>query len=188
MDGFHCGEHYIPVANRIYLPDINIYRGFIGGGGQVAASISYYLATDKYNHPYGFTIGYFERVLTYMLVMLCYNRLLKQNHFNVVFINAYVLYFFFFFFFAELTVMTQRLPLLFVFSYWILYPNLFAMIKIETNKLIIVFVAMLFFTLKVAQGRSSLFAKYDNVLLGIQSFEERKAIFNKYKSEIFKNK
>jgi hypothetical protein len=180
------------VGNMIFLLQIEyIHPILLSIGdlleGQVAAGISYYLATDMYNHPYGFTIGYFERVLAYMLVMLCYNRLLKQDHFNVVFINAHVLYFFFFFFFAELTVMTQRLPLLFVFSYWILYPNLFALIKIETNKLIIVLVAVLFFSLKVAVGNTNLFTKYDNLLFGIKDYEEKKATFSKYREKILKN-
>jgi hypothetical protein len=181
------------VGNILFLLQIEYIRPILTSigdlfGGRIAAGISYYLSTDMFNHPYGFSIGYFERIFTYMFVMLCYNRLLKQDHFNVVFINAYVLYFFFFFFFAEITVMTERLPFLFMFSYWILYPNLFALIKIKTNKLIIVLVAMLFFTLKVAKVNSTLFAKYDNLLFGIKGYEERKKIFEIYNSEIFRKK
>jgi hypothetical protein len=181
------------VGNILFLLQIEYLRPVLVAlgdllGGQVATSISGYLASDHYNHHYGFSIGYFERVLTYMLVMLGYNKLLQQAKFNVIFINAYVLYFFFFFFCAEVKVMTERAPLLFMFSYWILYPKLFDMVKLRTNRLIILPVLMLFFSLKVAIGNNNLFAKYDNLLFGIKDYKEKREIFETYIKEFTKHK
>jgi hypothetical protein len=51
------------------------------------------------------------------------------------------------------------------------------------NKLIVLPVLMLFFSLKIAMGNNNLFAKYDNLLLGIKSYEERKEIFETYIKE-----
>jgi hypothetical protein len=179
------------VGNVIFLLQIEYIRPILitfGNllGNQIATAVSAYLKTDMYNHHYGFSIGYFERVFTYILVMLCYDRLVKQDRLNLIFINAYVLFFLFFFFCAEISVMTERLPYLFIFSYWILYPKIFDMIKLQTNKLIILPAFILFSSLKIMVGNSNLFAKYENVLFGIKTYEERGEILHKYEKEIFK--
>jgi hypothetical protein len=181
------------VGNIIFLLQIEYVQPmliFLGDllGGRITVLINGYLANNMYNYHYGFSIGYFERALTYMLVMLCYNRLLQQNKTNLIFINAYVLYFFFFFFCSEIKVITERLPFLFIFSYWILYPQLFEMVKLRMNKLVVLPVFMLFFSLKIAMGNSNLFAKYDNLLFGIKSYEERKELFETYGKELVKRK
>jgi hypothetical protein len=172
------------VGNIIFLLQIEYIRPILTSIADLLGERLSYHLTNIYNHHYGFSIGYFERVLTYTLILLCYDKLLKQDKFNNVFINAYVLYFFFFFFFAEIQVMTERLPLLFIFSYWILYPQLFGIIKLRANKRIFILVFLCYSALKITIGNAGLVSKYDNLIFGIKSYEERKEIFEKVRHKL----
>jgi hypothetical protein len=142
-------------------------------GGRLGVQIKLYFAIDFFNQSYGISIGYLERVITYLLIILFQNKLIQQNERNRLFINGYVLYFFIFFFFSEIMVAVERLSLLFVFSYWILYPNLLALVKEIANKVVFTITLILFCYMKVVMATINVFAKYDNVLFGIESYESR---------------
>lgn len=142
-------------------------------GGRLGVQIKLYFAIDFFNQSYGISIGYIERVVTYLLILLFQKKLIEQNIRNQLFINGYILYFFIFFFFSEIMVAVERLSLLFAFSYWIIYPALLNLVKEAANKLVFALTLILFCYLKVAMATINVFAKYDNVLFGIESYEAR---------------
>jgi hypothetical protein len=179
------------IGNIVFLAQLEYIApifNFLGNmiGGKTALKTSLYLHDNFYSKPYGFSLGYFERIFTYIVVMACYNKLLKQNKTNIIFINAYVLYFFVFFFCSEMTVITQRVPLLFVFSYWILYSRLYELIALRKAKLVFLSLFTLYSILKLGGSNQDIFSKYDNIIFGIQKYEERKFIFQKYSTITFK--
>ncbi len=77
--------------------------------------------------------------------------------------------------------LVERLPLLFVFAYWVLYPNLYYLIKKVVNQLIFLLIFLAYSLVKIVNANSNVFAYYDNVLFGVQSYEERYETFvNQY--------
>lgn len=142
-------------------------------GGRMGVKVRLYFVSDLYSQPYGIGLGYIERIITFMVMILFQKKLKEQNSYNLIFINSYLLYFIIYFFFAELMIAVERLSLLFVFSYWILYTEILGIIKEEINKLVLVLILTAYCILKLAQANSNVFCRYDNLLFGIESFEDR---------------
>lgn len=142
-------------------------------GGRLGVQIKIYLASDLYSQAYGLSIGYLERVLTFLFLIFFQKKLIDRKSHNKIFINAYILYFIVFFFFSEIMVAVERLSYLFVFAYWIIYPELLALVEDVVRKLFLFLVLTFFCALKLISMNSVVFSKYDNLLFGIESFEER---------------
>lgn len=143
-------------------------------GGRLAVQIKFYFVLDHYSQAYGISIGYVERVLTYLLIIFFQRQLIERDKRNILFINAYIIYFVVFFYFSEVMVAVDRLSLIFIFSYWIIYPQLFSLIKSTVNKYVFFTILVLFCGMKTATSSSNFLAKYDNLLFGIDSYELRR--------------
>lgn len=142
-------------------------------GGRLGVQIRLYFVSDFYSQPYGLGLGYIERVITFLVMILLEKKLIAQNNHNKIFINSFIIYFIVYFFFAELLVAVERLSLLFVFSYWILYGEVLGIVKESINKLVVYLVVFFYSILKLGQANSNVFSKYDNIITGIESFEDR---------------
>jgi len=150
-------------------------------GGRMGVKARLYFASDFYSQAYGLGLGYIERVITFLVMILSQKKLKEQNAYNQIFINCFLLYFIIYFFFSEIMVAVQRLSVLFVFAYWILYPELLFSIKESVNKWILVIAILGYSTLKITQANSTISSRYDNLLFGIESFEDRSTkIYNNY--------
>jgi len=149
-------------------------------GGRLAVQVRVYFVLEEYNSAYGISIGYIERVLTFLALILTQKKLVQQSAHNIIFINTYILYFFVFFFLSEISIAVERLTLLFIFSYWILYPNLLALVKYVANKSIVLMAIVTFSILKITLLTQDILTKYDNILFGIESYEVRKDSFDNY--------
>lgn len=147
-------------------------------GGRLAVQIKLYFAIDIYSQSYGLSPSYIERVITFLAVILFQNKLIEQRRSNCIFINAYVLYFVCFFFFSEIMVAVERLTLIFIFSYWIIYPELLYLIKQIVYKIIVFGTMILYCALKLIDMNSNILSRYDNVVFGIMSYEERSDNFH----------
>jgi len=77
----------------------------------------------------GITVGYIERNITFLLIFFNYHKLLKEDKRILIFINMFYLLLFSYLFFAENGVMAGRFVELFIFSYPIIYPKLFSLLK-----------------------------------------------------------
>ncbi|MCG6188441.1 EpsG family protein [Maribellus maritimus] len=151
----------------------------------MSVSISKIMTYLNTSSSYGISVGYVERILSFTLFTIFSDKMIEKTEMNRIFYNSYLLYFFFFFFFSDMSVFAERFSGLFVFSYWVLYPNVYKCInKVEIKKVFISY--LLFLSLfKVITGNSVIFSKYDNLLFGIQSFEQRESVFNQYNKQIF---
>jgi len=150
-------------------------------GGRMGVKTRLYFAIDFYSQAYGLGLGYIERVVTFLVIILSQKKLKEQNANNLIFINCFLIYFIIYFFFSEIMVAVQRLSVLFVFAYWILYPELLFSIKKSINKWIFVVVLLVFSTLKIIQTNSNIGSRYDNLLFGIESIEDRNIkMYNNY--------
>jgi hypothetical protein len=84
-----------------------------------------------------------------------------------------VINFVIYFFFSEIIVAIQRLTLLFIFSFWILLPEIYGTIKNALYKWISITAIAGYCILKLSVTHCNVFSRYDNVLFGIESYEQR---------------
>jgi hypothetical protein len=163
------------VAHVRYLePILTTFAGLVGG--RLEVQVKLYFAIDVYSKPVAIGYEFFEQNLTMLLLLLTKNKVIEQNKNNNVFVNAYVVNFVIYFFFSEIYIAIQRLTLLFVFSFWILLPEIYGTIQKTLVKWIFLTVIVGYCILKLAVTHCNIFSRYDNVLFGIESYEQRNTI------------
>ena len=126
------------------------------------------------------SIGYIERLFTSFLIFCYYDKLVEIRKANVMFINAFICYFLMFFLFSEFAELSERLSLLFIFCYWILWGDLVKCFSYVNNKKLYIAYLCIYCVLKVFGSTKLVTQKYDNILLGADSYEERLYIHEKY--------
>lgn len=166
----------VSIIQISYLRPIALAIGdFVGG--RLSVQIRLYFASDFFTQSYGLSIGFIERIITYLCLILFKKKLIERNPYNNIFINVFILYFIFFFYFTEVMIVAERMTLLFAFSYWILYAELLALVKEIANKTLVLTAILAFSILKIVSATNNVFSKYDNLLFGIESYDERSQIF-----------
>jgi len=166
------------VGNIIFIMQIEYLKPILLSvaermGGMTEVKVKVYFASELYSHRLGLGLEFFEHNIMFLLILLLKNKLLEQNPRNVIFINAYLLYFIFYFFFSEIMVAVERLTLLLIFSHWILIPEIFGLLKNSIQKIAFLVILIPYCFFKMTMMNSTVFARYDNVIFGIESFDER---------------
>lgn len=125
------------------------------------------------------SIGYIERVFTGILIYCYYNKLIEHRKENIMYINAFLVYYLIFFLFAEFAVIGGRIANLFIFCYWVLWLDLFKCISIPNNRKLYAAYVSIYCMLKIVGLVSYETFSYDNILTGSKSYEERLYILEK---------
>lgn len=147
------------------------------GNSHIVMKMQFYLSHFGTESHFGF--GDFERMLTFFIVYRMYGKLVRQRRVNIIFCNAYYVYFISWYLFADVPVLLERIPTLLAFSYWILYPNVIALLKGEVRRLaniLIIFFAMF----KMISITSHILYQYDNQLTGLIPLENRQEALVRY--------
>jgi hypothetical protein len=144
-----------------------------------------YLSSDFYSNAYGISIGYLERFIGFIIVYCFSQRLCEINKNNLIYINAFYVYIFIFLYFSEMKIIFERVSALFVFSYWVLYPLIYSLLKNKSKQMFLL-ILLFFGILKLMPGNRDVLAIYDNVLLPYKSYQERTIIRNQHSNIIFK--
>lgn len=131
-----------------------------------------------YNHisnssEIGLTFGYVERTFEIFLFLFLGNKIKKQLPEYNVFFNIALVYYCVYLLFSDISIFTQRFPLLFVVGYWILLSNIF-FIKFPLKK-IYTFLIIIFAFYRLYATNTTIVSKYDNLLWGIESYENRRS-------------
>ncbi len=124
------------------------------------------------------SFGYIERTFSILIFTFLYNKLVQQSRSNVIFYNCFWLYYVSFLCFYEVQVLVDRIPTLFMFSYWILYPNVLGL-KFKTRQLIYMF-SFVLMLLKIFLSNNIPPAKYDNLLFGIEDYYSRRSTYENF--------
>ena len=167
----------IIVANIVFLGQISVISDFLNTLNFLQ-SLEFYDSFSAYAENSEkaklLSIGYLERTFSIITFTLLYNKLIQQRDSNVIFYNCFWLYYVSFLCFYEVSVLVDRIPTLFIFSYWVLYPNVFT-IKFRIRP-IVVAISMLLVFLKIYTGNNEIPSKYENILFIEDNYEERKQI------------
>lgn len=156
----------IPFLKHVIPPIAQI----IGGRIAFLATLYFEINEDSF---YGITIGYVERIFTAILITIFYSRLVALKSFNLIFINCILYYLIIFFYFGELRMVTLRVPYLFFFSYSILLPQIYQLMRFKVNRQLFILMIILYSVLKIHGLTNALIYNYDNILFDPRTKEER---------------
>lgn len=167
------------LGNLIFLANIPLAKTIIGLIGKLlfgrlaSMAISYldYKATATGN---GLSIGCLERTFTFIIMYKNYNRIMENDN-NLIFYNCLIIYLFVNLFFADMSIITDRVSILFIFSYWVLYPQIYEL-QNRQNKIAFLIILLIYSVLKMISGNQTLICAYDNLLVPLYSYDERKTM------------
>lgn len=116
----------LPLAGLItviYLANINILQEYLmskvlDGDSAAMTKFAYYLNNTE---EATFSIGFIERLLTLTLCLIVY-RHQKENSFNLVMLNSFFVFYLLYSVFGFNIVFRDRIPYLFIYAYWFVYP------------------------------------------------------------------
>jgi hypothetical protein len=120
---------------------------------------------------YGLSFGFLERTFMIILIILVSDRIKKEIPHGIVLYNMSLFYYAFFLLLSPIDVLTDRIPILFLPAFWII-PACLLFFKNRYRPILAVFLITLSFA-KLVLSTQDKVAKYDNLLFGIRSYEER---------------
>lgn len=167
------------ISNFIFLGNIQVISELLN-------NLSFFQALDAYDKVAGYTgsatevkisIGYLERTVGFIVFSLYYNRLVKTNRAYVVFYNSFLIYYCCYLSLYEVKVLVERIPYLFMFSYWVLYP---AVVDIRSRWRQVLRAGVAFLVVLKIVSSNHPAVRYENILLPHSTYEQRKALYQNY--------
>lgn len=156
---------------------LSLVRVFHIGGDFLEKKLEVYTETTGSR---GIGLGFLERFLTAILIFCYYEKLTTRRKVNQLFINAFLIYLTVFSALSEFDEIAKRFSILFLFSYWILWPEIRKCFYFPNNRLLFNCFLGLYCVLKIMTTVNHVVMEYDNILLGgIKSYQERKYTFDK---------
>lgn len=182
---FIIGNIYYLSNIRLIINGIGMIKDKIPGG--IGDKIVGYISIIPKDFPLGFSLFYLERVIVFLVVFLIGKRLMEKRY-GTIFANSLFLSVFIFLFGAELSVITLRIGILFVYSYWFIIPMFFDIKSAPVVKLGVFILAVLISTFRLDnqvnfEGNKKVYL-YETALLKYQSAEEKMKVIeeaSKYK-------
>lgn len=183
------------LGNIVYLLQVHFIAPIVQSvstllGGAYSLMAEFYTNSDLYSSGYGITIGFLERFVTFIIMFCNYNRIrgfVNDDKLLNIFYNAFFIYFICNTFLSEYSVFIDRVTVLFVFSYWILYAYFYSAMQ----KILKPFFNLVFFffgILKMYKANNFITHDYKNVIFENKSYEEayRQSIYilNKHLDKI----
>jgi hypothetical protein len=177
------------VGNIVYLlqvPLIMPILSFLGDtfGGRLGDMITVYSNSEIYSSARGISISYLERTATTLLVICYYNKLTSFNATSRLFVNLFIVYALVTLFTSEMIVVFSRVGILFVVSYWIIWPMLAECFTIRNNRRIYLCAIALCMILYVPLRSQTILYSYENYFTGMSTYDERSALFNRVSAEL----
>lgn len=178
------------LGNAIYIFQIHwvqsileLVAGIISG--RLGIITVGYLSSVKWTTGYGISIGYLERIMTFLLAIHFMDRLLQKQKDNNVILNLVFIYIFSMLFLSEMSILTDRIGPLFLFSYWVFYPQIYEFLSKE-KKIVFLMIFFAYSVMKILSGYGMLPCLYDNLLAQKYSVLERKIWLSRFYSFLMK--
>lgn len=166
-------------CNAIFLLHISLVSSVLSVVGFEDFSTRIRAYTEFYDEATGLSVGYLERLMTGMLVFLYMDKLRAMRPGNNIYINALLIYLIMFFALSEFQVLSKRMCVLFAFGYWIIWIDLIRCFTYKGNRILFTAFVYLYCILRMAGSAYLPDFKYDNVLFGADSYQERLYMHNK---------
>lgn len=155
------------IGNAMFLFHIAWLKTFLNLiplPGRIGAITSWYLEQKNTSKAFGLSIGYFERFFTFILFYKYLDVMIHKDDRVKIFWFLYLVYLAFYLYCSEVFIVIERMPNLFVCSYWILYVKLYDELKVSQKKIFML--CLLFYgVLKTVSLMNYNWAFYENFLL-----------------------
>lgn len=183
------------LGNILYLGQIKFITPIVLAlgklfGGFYSIMAEAYSKSSLYSSGYGITIGYLEKVLTFILFYKSYDKIgdyIKDEKILNIFFNLLFLFTMTYLFLSEYSVLIDRMTTLFAVSYWILYPYFYAILN-RVFRMTFTVVLLLFGILKMYKSNNFIIRTYQNILWDKPSISRAYYIFNKHMDKILNPK
>lgn len=183
---FFCGKNWSKkaiwslflVANVSFLLKIHFTSEVLGYLSNVSSAYLAFKAT-KYaadTGAYGLSFGYLEKTIVVLLIMMNYVKLTNKNKIKTLLCNFSFLFYFITYFFSDISILTERLSYMFIFSLWIVLSDI---IIIEKKTIISSAILFLLF-IRLAISNMTILCYYDNLLWGIRDYDQRSSVISRY--------
>lgn len=178
----------IVVGSFIYLFKIEYITPIIKAFSSIlpkemSAKVLQYLGSTMYAKSYGFTFGYFERLLTAFFILFYYDKI-QTNRTNILFVNSFFIFISLFFYFSEVNIVLQRVAGNFAYSYWIIIPVIIQKTERNIKPILTIFFTLLLVA-KMYLITNMIIYHYDSFLFGkSKSYEQRLHVYQKNKKII----
>jgi hypothetical protein len=143
--------------------------------GVLGQRLNAYMSAELYYKHALFTFGFFERLFTIGVIAFTYDSLIERDSNNIMFINIFIIFFVFEFYFAEVKIIPERAGTLFCFAYCIIWPSLVRLFP-ESERCVS-FMLILAICFAKGLGYNSVMVKYDNLITGIETYQQRSDAF-----------
>lgn len=174
---FILGNIYYFSNLRVIINGIDKIKDMLPGG--IGSKIASYISIVPKDFPLGVSLFYIERVILFIIVFLLSKRI-SEKRYGTILCNSLFLSVFIFLYGAELSVITLRIGLLFIYSYWFIIPMMFDLKSVAIVKIAVFILAILVSLFRLNnqinfEGNKKVYL-YENIFLKHQSLEERKKI------------
>ncbi len=166
------------VSNVIFLANIHIIGAFFNNISFMKMLALYDRLTiyNQMDTGVKFSMGYFERTFSFILFSWIYFKYYRGNKPYTIFYNSFVIYYCSYLLFYEVQVFVDRLPTLFIYSYWVLFPA--AVTHHYKYSRVINLVVSALVVLKLLLSFNMRTGAYQNILWTTPDFREREQMAN----------
>lgn len=167
------------ISSILYVFSINVLQDYLAdyiyilSKASAENKMSFYLETAESTV---LTIGTIERILTLILILYVYSKTEEKDKYFIIFSNCYFAFFVLYSLFGFNEVLRDRIPNLFYFSYWFVYPYIYAFFK-EIKPIKYGF--YLLFFLKIYTSTSMCSAYYENIMFETTTRKQRMILLEK---------
>ncbi len=170
----------VGLLTAFYLCDIKFITEMaeivLGESSPLAKMVDVY---SELSHSVRFSPVFIERIVTALLIYCYWEKLHEKRKETPLFVNSFLFYLGGTFLLTEFSEISTRMGILFVFSYWVLYGDLINGFKIPNNRLLFASFVFVYCIYRTIMPMRNVVYRYDNLLTGIQSYEERLYIFSR---------
>lgn len=183
------------IGNVLYLGQIKFITPVVIAlgnlvGGVYSLMAETYSENSLYSTGYGITMGYVEKVLTFILFYRLYNKIgefIKDEKVLNIFYNLFFIFIVTYLFLSEYSVLIDRMTTLFVMSNWILYPYVYAVLE-KMFKMVFTLILLMFGLYKMYNSNNNIIRKYENILWNKPTITRAYYIINKHLDKILSPK
>lgn len=162
----------VSVITFIYLLQLNVIENliiqYVPTEGVVSNKLNTYMEMDEVSV---LSIGTFERLITLLLSIWVYYKTNNPSKIFTILFNSFLVFYVTYSLFGFNPVFRDRIPYLFVYSYWFLYPFLFNYVVARRRYLRFIFYLLFFVKVYTSTCLSSAF--YENVLFDVSTRSQR---------------
>lgn len=166
---FFCKIKFIALMLSTIAP-------FLGGTRFGSMISAYGLLAGKFS-SYSIGIGFLERTFTFFIVFKFQDRILKANRDVRTFLNLLYIFLFCYLYLSEVQILIERITMLFVIGYWIVFPAVYEELS-KNRKLLFTVLLLSYGILKMLVQCDEPNYSYTNILYEEPVYSQRYKLIN----------